>query len=200
MTGPTAVQVLPTEPAPSAPLGRSDGAPVSPEEFVRLLARLLHGTGATAPDQLGQKIGEAPAELESESPRKPEIPSAEQTAPNALAALAVELIPVAPPSPPPPPAVQDPGTGSAREAGAEAPEALTPTAIREGTPGLSKPALSSGQPELRDLPATAAEHASKPVTASLHSSADLEPDAVSPPAREEGPDPGPLAGAGDRGA
>jgi len=187
MTGPTAaVQVIPTEPAPSAPLGRSDGAPVSPEEFVRLLAQLLHGTGAVAPDQLGQKIGEAPSELESESPRKPEIASAEKTAPDALAALAVELIPVAPPSPPPPPTAQDPGTGSTHAAGAEAPEALPPPAMREGIPTLSRSVLSSGQPELRDLPAAAAEHASKPVSASLHLSTPV-PDAVSPPAREEEP-------------
>ena len=194
MTGPTAVQVIPTEPVPSASVVRSDGAPVSPEEFVRLLARLLHGTDAVAPDQLGQKIGEMPAELESESPRKPETPSAEQTAPNALAALAVELIPVGPPSPPPPPAAQDPDLGPARETGAGLPEALTPPVMREGTPGLSKPALSSGQPEIRDLPAAAAEHASKPVTSSLHSSTSPVPDTVSPPAREEEPRP-PTAGA-----
>lgn len=154
---------------------------------MRLLARLLHGTGGAAPDQLGQKIGEAPAELESESARKPETPGAEQATPSALAALAVELIPVVPP--PPSPTAQDPGLGSAHEAGTEAPEGLTPPAVREATPGLSKAAPGSVQAELRALPATVPEapHAPKPVTPALPASANPVPEAVSPPAREEEP-------------
>jgi hypothetical protein len=154
---------------------------------VRLLARVLRGSVAAAPEQLGQKIGDAPPELESELPRKPETPVAEQTAPSALAALGVELIPVAPPSPPP--AAQDPGLGAAHEAGPEAPEALMPPSMREAAPGLSKSLPGSEQTELRDGPVPAAEapHGPKPVTPSLHSSANAGTEAVSPPPREEAP-------------
>lgn len=197
MTGPAAVlQVPPIDPSLPAPLGRSDGAPVSPEEFVRLLAQLLRGAGAATADPPAQKIGEGPAELEREPSRKAGTPDAEQAAPDALAALAVELIPVAPPPPSP---AQDSGPGSAQEAApaaAEAPKALTPPAMGEVSPAAVKSlAAPPAPPERRDLPATAsaAPPAPKPVTSSSRPSADAAPPAVPPPARQEEPRP-PAAG------
>jgi hypothetical protein len=170
---------------------------VSPEEFVHVLAQLLHGAGADAPEQLAQKIGDAPAELESDTPRKPETPGAEQTAPSALAVLAVELVPVAPPAPPPPPVAQDPGPRSALESGPPVAEALTPSAVPDITRGLSKappapgqlPGLSEDAPE----PAPAESIAPKPLAASPHAPATPAPEAVPPAAREEEPRP-PAAG------
>ena len=193
MTGPSAVQVSPVEAAPSAPAGRSDGGPVSPEEFMRMLAQLLHGAGAATPEQLAQKIGDAPAELESDPPRKPETSGADQTAPSALAALAVELIPVAPPAPPPLPVAQDPGPRATPEAGAAAPEALTPSAVSDVTRGLSKAPPAPVQPEDVPAPAPVESIAPKPLAAVLHSPATPATEAVLPPAREEEPRP-PAAG------